>query len=52
MILTQWTGKRVAPLRKKRKVSLKKEKVKSHKMTLNILIVESKGIISEIAIRN
>jgi hypothetical protein len=42
----------VARLKKKRKVNLKREKKKSHKVTLNTLIVINKGIISGITTRN
>jgi hypothetical protein len=39
-------------LRKERKASLKKEKEKSHKMTLNALIIISRDIMSGIITRN
>jgi hypothetical protein len=42
----------VTRLRKEKRASLKKEKEKSHKMTLNALIMINKGIMLRIAIRN
>jgi hypothetical protein len=40
----QWTGKLVTRLKEKRKINLRKEKKKSHKVILNTLIVGNKGI--------
>jgi hypothetical protein len=48
----QWIGKLVTRLKEKKKVSLKKEKGRNHKMILNALIVGNKNIIRETAIRN
>jgi hypothetical protein len=48
----QWTGKQMARLKKEKKISLKKEKERSHKVTLNISIVINRGIISGIITRN
>jgi len=39
-------------LRKEERASLRKEKERSHKMTLNILIMGNKDITQRIAIRN
>jgi hypothetical protein len=48
----QWTGKPVARLKEEKKNSLKKERERSHKVTLNILIIRNKDITQGIAIRN
>jgi hypothetical protein len=48
----QWTGKSVARLKKRKKASLKKEKKRSHKITLNALTVRNKNIMRGTAIRN
>jgi hypothetical protein len=48
----QWTGKPVARLKKEKKVSLKKEREKSHKVTLNALTVGNKNITQGTVIRN
>jgi hypothetical protein len=40
----QWTGKSVTRLKKKRKISLRKEREKSYKITLNALTVGNKNI--------
>jgi hypothetical protein len=48
----RWTGKQMTRLKKERKASLKREKARSHKMTLNILIVANRGIILGITTRN
>jgi hypothetical protein len=42
----------VARLRKKRKVSLRRERVKNYKTILNTLIVVNKGIILRTTTRN
>jgi hypothetical protein len=42
----------VTRLRKEKRASLKREKEKSHKIILNILIVVNKGIIPGIVTRN
>jgi hypothetical protein len=42
----------VARLKKKKRVNLKREKERSYKVTLNALIMISRGIMSEIATRN
>jgi hypothetical protein len=42
----------MARLKEKRKINLKKERVRSYKVTLNALIMISRDIISGIAIRN
>jgi hypothetical protein len=42
----------MARLKKEKRVSLKREKEKSHKVTLNISIVANRGIMSGIIIRN
>jgi hypothetical protein len=42
----------VARLKKKRKINLKKEKEKSHKITLNALTVKNKDITQRTVIRN
>jgi hypothetical protein len=39
-------------LKEERKVNLRKKRVKSHKMTLNVLIVVNKGIMLKTATRN
>jgi hypothetical protein len=39
-------------LRKGKKINLKKEKERSHKITLNALTIENKNITQETAIRN
>jgi hypothetical protein len=39
-------------LKKKKKVSLRKERVRSHKIILNVLIVVNKGIMPGTATRN
>jgi hypothetical protein len=41
----QWTDKSVTHLKKKKKINLRKEKERSHKKTLNILIAENKNTI-------
>jgi hypothetical protein len=51
-ISIRWTGKQVARLREERKASLKREKEKSYKVTLNVLIVTSRGIMLKTATRN
>jgi FixJ family two-component response regulator len=48
----QWTGKLITRLKKKREISLKKEKKRNHKMTLNTLTVRNKNIMREITTRN
>jgi hypothetical protein len=48
----QWTDKLVARLREKKRVSLKKEKERSHKVILNILTVGNKDIMRGTVIRN
>ena len=48
----QWIGKLVARLREEKRVSLRKEKERSHKLTLNTLIVGNKDIMRGTAIRN
>jgi hypothetical protein len=48
----QWINKQVARLKEEKRISLRKERARSHKVTLNILIVTSRGIILRIAIRN
>jgi hypothetical protein len=42
----------VARLKKKKKVSLRKERERNYKMTLNALTVRNKGITQGTAIRN
>jgi hypothetical protein len=42
----------VARLKEKRKISLKKKRARSYKVTLNALIMVNKGIILGTAIRN
>jgi hypothetical protein len=42
----------VARSKKKRKINLKKERVKSHKVILNISIVVNRGIIPGIVTQN
>jgi hypothetical protein len=42
----------MARLKKEKKISLKKEKERSHKVTLNISIVINRDIISGIITRN
>jgi hypothetical protein len=39
-------------LKKKKKINLRKERVRSYKVILNILIIVNKGIMPEIATRN
>jgi hypothetical protein len=51
-ISIQWIGKQIARSKKEKKASLKREKARSHKVTLNALIMASRGIISEITTRN
>jgi hypothetical protein len=48
----QWTGRQIARLKKEKRASSKRKKKRSHKVTLNALIMVSKDIILEIAIRN
>jgi hypothetical protein len=48
----QWTGKPVTRLREKKRVSLRKEKERNYKMTLNALTVRNKDIMRGTAIRN
>jgi hypothetical protein len=45
----RWTGKLTARLKEERRVSLKKEREKSHKMILNVLITVNKDIIQRTA---
>jgi hypothetical protein len=46
----QWIGKRVTRLKKEKRINLRKERVRSHKITLNALTAGNKGIIRETAI--
>jgi hypothetical protein len=48
----QWIGKQVARLKEKKKISLRKEKARNHKVTLNALIVISRDIMPGITTRN
>jgi hypothetical protein len=41
----QWTGKLMARLREEKKISLKKERERSHKIILNALTAENKNIM-------
>jgi hypothetical protein len=40
----QWIGKLITRLKKEKRVSLRKEKERSHKVTLNALIMGNKNI--------
>jgi hypothetical protein len=51
-ILTQWTSKRMARSKKKKKVNLRKKRKRNYKVILNTLTAENKDIIQETAIRN
>ena len=48
----QWTGKPIIRLKEEKRVNLKKEKERSHKITLNTLIMGNKNIMRETVIRN
>jgi hypothetical protein len=48
----QWIDKQIARLKKEKKISLRKEKVKSHKMILNALIIVNQDIMLRIITRN
>jgi hypothetical protein len=48
----QWTDKPVTRLKEGKRISLRKEKERSHKVILNALIVRNKDIMRGIAIRN
>jgi hypothetical protein len=48
----QWIGKLMTRLKEKRKVSSKKKREKSYKMTLSALTVRNKSITQRTAIRN
>jgi hypothetical protein len=48
----QWTSKPVTRSKEKKRVSLKKEREKSHKVTLNALTVRNKNITQKTVTRN
>jgi hypothetical protein len=48
----RWTGKQMTRSKKEKKASLKKEKEKSYKVTLNTLIMASRDIMLGITTRN
>jgi hypothetical protein len=48
----QWTDKPVARSKEGKRISLRKEKERSHKVTLNILTVRNKDIMRGTVIRN
>jgi hypothetical protein len=48
----QWTDKPVTRLREGKRINLKKEKERNHKVTLNALIMGNKNIMRGTIIRN
>ena len=48
----QWTGKLVARLKEEKRVSSRKEKERSYKVTLNALTIRNKNIMRGTTIRN